>query len=316
MTEPGSPLISICVCTYRRPEGLRHLLDSLRRITVPASVSLELLVVDNDRAASARELFEQRTADWPWPARYVVEPRLGVGYARGRCVEEARGEWVAYIDDDEWAEPQWLDELWRTRVRLDADGVFGPVLASFVQPPGQALLRSGIYERRRAKTGSSMAWQHCASGNVLFRKQLFRDAGGFDPAFAQSGSEDVDFFWRCLDRGARFVWSDEALAHESIPPLRTTLSYVRQRAYREGQNYVRLHARRYGQRSYLSFALRGLLIVAILTPLVVGGRLLGFTEMFLHERKLFGGLGKLRAAWTPASREYGSSSVTPPDSKG
>ncbi|WP_214278463.1 hypothetical protein, partial [Escherichia coli] len=72
----------------------------------------------------------------------------------------------------------------------------------------------------------------------------------------------------------------------------------------------------YGPRAYLSFALRGLVIVAFLTPLVVGGRLLGFTEMFLHERKLFGGLGKLRAAWTPASREYGSSSVTPPDSKG
>jgi succinoglycan biosynthesis protein ExoM len=313
---PAQPLISICVCTFRRPDGLQRLLATLRAISIPAGVGLELVVVDNDAGASAKSVFDRITADWPWPARYVVEAHPGVGFARARCVEEARGDWIAYIDDDEWAEPQWLQALWQTRTALGVDGVFGPVLASYETAPPEWLLRSRMYERPRRVTGTSLHWSQCASGNVLFRKQLFVDAGGFDAAFAQSGSEDSDFFWRCLGLGARFVWCDEAVAHEAVPPNRMTKTYLRRRAFLAGQNYVRLHARRQGWLAYLLFALRGLAIVLLLFPLIWGGRLLRVTDMFRYEGRLQGGLGKMLAAWTPVSREYGAGSSKPPGSQG
>lgn len=317
MNVPTPPMISVCVCTYQRPQGLQRLLDSLRAISVPEGVALELLVVDNDGTASGRLAFEQGTAGWPWPARYVVSPRSGVGYARARCVEEARGEWVAYIDDDEWAEPQWLAELWRAASAFRADGVFGPVLASFEQAPPDSLVRSGVYARARRATGTALSWSQCASGNALFRRRLYFESGGFNPAFAQSGSEDVDFFWRCLERNARFVWCDEAVAHEAVPPVRTSMAYLRRRAYREGQNYVRLVAHRHGWLAYLVYALRGLFVVGVTLPLIWGGRLFGVIDMFRYERKLHGGLGKILAAWAPVSREYGAGSATPPvDSQG
>lgn len=316
MTLPARPLISVCVCTFRRPEGLQRLLATLRAIVIPDGVALELVTVDNDAGASAKAVFDRITADWPWPARYVVEAHPGVGHARARCVEEARGDWIAYIDDDEWAEPQWLQALWQTRTALEADGVFGPVLASYETTPPEWLLRSRVYERPRRATGTQLHWSQCASGNVLFRRQLSVDVGGFDPAFAQSGSEDCDFFWRCLDVGARFVWCDEAVAHEAVPPHRMTRAYLRRRAYLEGQNYVRLHAHRKGRTTYLLFALRGLVIVLLLAPLIYGARLLRVTDMFLYEGKLQGGLGKVLAACTPVSREYGASSSKPPGSQG
>lgn len=314
MMEP--PLISICVCTFRRPDGLARLLSHLRSIEVPAGCALELLVVDNDPTGSARPHFENCTTAWPWPARYLVETGPGVGFARTRCVQEALGNWIAYIDDDEWPEPLWLVELWKQRESVDADGVFGPVLAVFESSPPDWLVRSGFYNRRRQASGLLMHWSNCASGNVLFRRQLFFDVGGFDPAFSRSGSEDSDFFWRCLERGAKFVWCDEAIAHEGVPPGRMTWAYVSRRAYIAGQNYARLHAHRQGWPAYLHFFLRGIAIVALFGPLAWGARLLNPPATFRYEGKLQGGLGKMSAAWAPVSHEYGAGSSQPPDSRG
>ncbi|WP_422012422.1 glycosyltransferase family 2 protein [Roseateles sp.] len=314
MTATARPLISICVCTYRRPAGLARLMAALRHIAVPAGVEVELLVVDNDDAGSARQTFEACAGDWPWPARYGVEPRSGVGHARSRCAQDARGDWIAFIDDDEWPEPVWLTALWTTQQKLGADGVFGPVLARFDEPPPDWLVQSRLYDRPRFATGATLGWPQCATGNVLFRRQLFFDAGGFDPAFAQSGSEDSDFFWRCLDRGARFVWCDEAIVLEGVPPHRMTVAYLNQRAYVAGLNYARLHANRHGTFAFLTLALRGLAVVVAFAPLTWVSGWLKHPAKLRYEGKLQGGLGKIQAAWAPVSDEYGAGSSTPGDS--
>lgn len=310
------PLISVCVCTFKRPEGLLRLLERLREIAVPEGCAIELLVVDNDAASSARATFETGTRDWPWPTRYLTESRPGVGFARTRCVEESRGAWIAYIDDDEWPDPGWLAALWQTQRETGADGVFGPVLASFEAELPTWLARSGFYARQRHPTGYAMHWVNCASGNVLFGRKWFFDVGGFDPAFARSGSEDSDFFWRCLEHGAKFVWCDEAIAHEGVPPSRMTWAYVSRRAYIAGQNFARLHAHRQGKVAYSYFFLRGLATVLLFGPLALGARLLNRPETFRYEGKLQGGLGKMCAAWAPVSHEYGAGSSQPPGSQG
>lgn len=309
----ATPVVTICVCTFRRPQGLARLLNSLKVVDLPIGLTVELLVVDNDAQGSAREVFETEVRGWKWPARYVVESRSGVGHARSRCVQEAQGSWIAFIDDDEWAEPQWLAELWRVQQQSQADGVFGPVLVSFEVSPPDWLVASGAHHRRRLPTGTRLGWQDCASGNALFRRQLFFDVGGFDPAFAQSGSEDSDFFWRCLSAGAVFVWCDEAVAHEGLPPQRMTREYLNKRAFVAGQNYARLHGHREGWQAYVRFAVRGFFIVAVFAPLVVGGRLLRKPETIRYEGKLQGGLGKMTASWTPSSHEYGAAGPLPPN---
>jgi glycosyltransferase involved in cell wall biosynthesis len=316
MSAAAAPIVSICVCTYRRPQGLKRLLDSLKALMLPPELTVELVVVDNHAEGSARDVFETHVQGWGRPARYVVESRSGVGHARSRCVAEARGEWIAFIDDDEWAEPQWLALLWGQRQQRDADGVFGPVIASFEQEPPEWLVASGAYRRARHPSGMRMGWPDCASGNVLFRRQLFFDVGGFDPAFAESGSEDSDFFWRCLSSGAVFVWCDEAIAHEGVPPQRMTREYLNKRAFIAGQNYARLHGHREGRPAYVRFAVRGFFIVLLFAPLVWGARLLRRPETVRYEGKLKGGLGKIQAGWAPVSREYGASSSKPTDSRG
>ena len=103
--------VSVCIPTYRRPEGLARLLDSLGRMKVPHDLRAEVVVVDNDPEASAAPL-ASRYADFPLPIRWVHEPEANISVARNRSVDEARGEWVAFVDDDEVVDEGWLAAYW------------------------------------------------------------------------------------------------------------------------------------------------------------------------------------------------------------
>ena len=116
--------ISVCVATYRRPAGLARLLESLQRQKLPDGVSVEIWVVDNDPDSPAIA---------PPGVGWLREPRRNIAHARNRALLEARGEWLAFIDDDETADEDWLSAYW-TRAQQgepdggDADGFFGPVI--------------------------------------------------------------------------------------------------------------------------------------------------------------------------------------------
>jgi GT2 family glycosyltransferase len=100
-----SPRIAAVVCTYRRPALLPLALASLEAQTLRDA---EVLVVDNDPAASARELL----AGFP-RARYVHEPSPGHSAARNAGMAAARSRLVAFIDDDAQAAPDFLERTLR-----------------------------------------------------------------------------------------------------------------------------------------------------------------------------------------------------------
>src|SRR5205823_6090125 len=122
---------------FARAEGLIRLLGSIASLELePSGQVLEkVVVVDNDAAGSARSVLESLNA-YPWDLDYAVEPRRGVPFARNTAVARAEGtDFVAFIDDDEWAEPEWLAELLHVQSRTGADVVAGPVLPFFTEPP-------------------------------------------------------------------------------------------------------------------------------------------------------------------------------------
>jgi len=298
--------ISICICTFRRPQGLHRVLDSIGRLQVPPGQAVEVLVVDNDPEASAQAKVEATRAGFPFELRYFCEARRGVGHARNRCVREAAGEWIAFLDDDEWAEPQWLTELWTCLHSGTYDGVFGPVLVSFEKEPPHGLVASGVFRRHQFATGTRLDWPDCASGNVIFRKKLFNDVGGFSPLFAQSGAEDSEFFCRCQRAAAVFVWCDSAVAHENIPPARMTRQWVRRRAYLAGHNYARLVAHHLGRLALGGVLLRGGAALGVFGTLTFLAWLRGDPRQLAYEAKVAGGLGKLMAVLSPPRTDYGA----------
>ena len=305
MLSAGSPRVSVCVCTFRRPHGLRRTLASLALDGTPPGVVREIVVVDNDPAGSARAVVDAAGPAGTFaPLRYVIEPTPGVSHARNRCMREASGSLIAFIDDDEHAKPGWLAEHLSVFEASAADAVFGPVIPEFEGEAPAWVVASGVFERPRHPTGSPIDWREARTGNVLFRRELADRFGSFDPAFAVTGGEDSLFFARAWKGGARLVWSDRAVVHESVTPARVSRAWMARRAFYGGRTYVRVLASLNGPSQYVLEAAKGTAAIAYYALLLSAGWARPPFSSVVYLRKIFIGLGKVMAGFARGG-EYG-----------
>jgi len=299
--------VSVCIATYRRAERLAAVLDDLTRLT---RLPDEVVVVDNDAAASARPVVEHRLREGaPFPIRYAVQPVKNISLTRNKTVELAGGDWLAFIDDDERAPPPWLALLEAAAARDAADGVLGPV-DPVVPPSAPAWIRRGrFYDFPRMATGTVIPPNRLRFGNVLVKGAWLRGAEPpFDPALGLTGGEDGDLLSRLVQRGARLVWCDEALVREPVEPSRLSLRWLLRRALSGGQDFARHSlAGRYGTMSTakrVRFFLRALaqaLAAAALTLVVWP---LGRHHAARWLTTLSANVGKLSVFWGWRYREY------------
>jgi glycosyltransferase involved in cell wall biosynthesis len=229
----GRSHISVCVCTFRRPLLLRRLLTDLARQVTAGRFVHSIVVVDNDRLQSAEATTLEFATTSTMPVTYVVEPRQNIALARNRAVANAKGDFVAFIDDDELPPPQWLLTLLDAYGRFDVAGVLGPVKPHFDEPPPEWVIKGRFYDRASYPTGLIIDWRKGRTGNVLLERGLFSgEAMPFRPEFLSG--EDQDFFRRMIEKGHRFVWCDEAIAYEVVPPVRWKRTFMLKRALLRG----------------------------------------------------------------------------------
>lgn len=233
------PLISICVCTYQRPIMLARLLRDLKRQESKGQFDFEIVVVDNDPATSARAAVNNEAEGSPAKISYGSEPRRSISYARNMTLALASGNLIAFIDDDEFPETDWLFNLFKAARDYKVGGVLGPVRPYFEEGTPNWVKKGGFYNRPEHETGYTMPWTECRTGNVLFDREIIKgDDPVFDPAFGTGGS-DVDFFRRKMAQGHRFIWCNEAIVHEVVPPNRWKRSVMIRRALLRGRNSFR-----------------------------------------------------------------------------
>ncbi len=246
--------ISICICTFRRPVLLGQLLAALSEQPCDG-LRVEVVVVDNDPAASAAPVLREWQARFPWPLHARHESTPNIAQARNAAVHTAQGQWVLFIDDDEMPDADWLRQLMATQRRFDADAVFAPVLPRYLADTPDWIRRGDFFQRRRFATGTVIGSSDARTGNVLIRRsKLMALAGPFDVAFGRTGAEDTMLFRDMQAQGARLIWCDEATVSEEVPAQRATLNWLLRRSYRLGQTYVlseiaRLHGWSRWQRS-------------------------------------------------------------------
>src|SRR4051812_24239795 len=204
--------VGVCVLTHRRPSSLRRTLDSLNDLVRIPGVEIRVLVVDNDAAGSGRPVVQELRA-FSLPLSYVHEPRNGIPGARNTALEAtADADVVAFIDDDEWAEPEWLSELLDARARSGADIVVGPVVPDFEADPPGWLSRLGYFEPLRYEALTDLHFAY--TGNVLIDRRILDTARPFREARPELGGSDTHFFMRLSGRGVRIVWAPLARVHE------------------------------------------------------------------------------------------------------
>jgi succinoglycan biosynthesis protein ExoM len=210
-------------------------MDAVEGQITDSLFTVSLCIVDNDSGESARTVVAEVSRRSRIPIEYLCEAEQNIARARNKAVENARGDFVAFIDDDEIPDDQWLVRLYRTFRQTGADGVLGPVVPSFESPPPQWIVRGRIFERPTNTTGKVLGWEETRTGNVLFRRTVFEDSTHrFDLAYGRGG-EDRDFFRRMISSGLTFVWCNEAAVHELIPASRCTRSFHVRRALLRGK---------------------------------------------------------------------------------
>ena len=220
MMPPEAAYVGILVCTARRPDMLRACLMALSRQSLPAGMRAEICVIENDSEPASRNVVEEVARFSPLPVHYSLEPRRGIPFARNRSLAEAveRGyDWVALIDDDEIAEPDWLKQHLVAARRHAAEVTYGWVKKNFeVEPP--AWWPPEVM--RPDPEGTVLP--RASTNNVAFSARLIRPDGSnlsYNPVFL-NGYEDLDFFERAHARGHRIVWTPGAVVTEEVPASR------------------------------------------------------------------------------------------------
>lgn len=257
---PDPITATVCVCTMRRPESLRRLLGSLSAQVSEADSPLppfEVVVVDNDADGSAAGIVEEFSTDLS--LRYAIEPQRGLATARNACVRRARGEFLAFVDDDEIVVPTWLSALHRSISESAADAVFGTVAIEFDGPVRESVRLCRFFQDRVAIAGAVVPWYFTKTGNAYVRRSsLPCQEEPFRARFDRTGGEDIDLFQRMAAAGALFVAADAAArATEHRAGERATVSWALRRSLRNGGNLADLQWQGYGLGKRWLLAARG-----------------------------------------------------------
>jgi succinoglycan biosynthesis protein ExoM len=123
----------------------------------------------------------------------------------------------------------------KTCSECKADGVLGPVKPHFENEPPRWIIKGRFFERPTDDTGFTIDWTKGRTGNLLFKRRILDGMEEpFKPEFG-SGGEDRNFFKRMIGRGHVFVWCNEAVAYETVPPVRWKRSFMLKRALLRGK---------------------------------------------------------------------------------
>jgi succinoglycan biosynthesis protein ExoM len=273
-------------------------LDSIVKLNVPDDGTLSVVIIENDRSPMSREIVERVQATTQVPLKYYLEPRIGIPYARNRSLVEALAEnadWIAMIDDDETAEPNWLVQLYDACKSYHADVATGSVrqIPDVAPPhwwkPLSSLGKPTGFLRRDAYTN-----------NVMFHSKLVKADGmalRFDDRLT-FGADDVDFFRRANGKGARIVTVADVSVVERVPASRLSVRRVLKRTFMVAAANAYLGVLRDGRTgavlkrvvSIIRRSLVGLLLLIVGLPVWLVKRVAG-------EKLLFKGASSLTKAW-------------------
>jgi glycosyltransferase involved in cell wall biosynthesis len=261
----GDEKLRVCVATitYRRPVMLAVLLESFAELRTPPGTELVFLVVDNDEGRSAESVVEgYRDRLGSGHTHYSVEHRQGIPFARNRALDVSNAmsvDLLAFVDDDETVDTDWLSELVASHRGLNLDLVGGPVRFSewgdgAAPSPWIRLMLQGIHARyaNKERLASVRARQGREGDIVIVTNNwlidmhwLRRTCLRFDERLRFSGGSDALFFKQAKAMGVRSGWCEGAIVRERVHLSRATFSYQFMRA--RNQAIASFH-RNYSQR--------------------------------------------------------------------
>jgi glycosyltransferase involved in cell wall biosynthesis len=251
---------------------LHDALDSLLQVETAGQFKYEIVVVDNASTDTTPQVVESVQQAAP-VVRYVHEPKKGIATARNRGLREAVGDWIAFFDDDQLADPQWLLTLFTYAREYNLRVVGGAVhlkLPDGCQRDLHTFPRMLLGESRLGNEPFPYSLKVSpGTGNLMLHRSVFEQVGAFDEAFAVR-AEDTDLYCRVWRAGIEAWYVPAAIVHHVTPPARLEVAYLNRLASFMGSSVAQ---RERDTHSLPVFALRWFAKV-LLSPTILAAKLL------------------------------------------
>ena len=230
--------ISVVICTYNRCESLKDTLNSLLIQKCEGNFDYEVIVVDNNSKDGTKEVVKEYEERFKGRLKYLFEPRQGLSYARNKGIKEAKGEIIAFTDDDCIVDREWLQNIWECFKRYKCDGLGGRVLPLYPENTP-----SWMKENKDLLSGPIVSHDYgeeikiydldkmvpAVGANMAFKKSCFKELGLFrEDIGAGKGmvGEDTEFFMRLLRKNKVLYYCGTALIWHKVEEKRMSLRYI------------------------------------------------------------------------------------------
>lgn len=239
------PSVSILIPTHNRVSILRRTLESLTKISVPADLTVECIVVANACTDDTVALTQSFIPLFDFPLSCVEEATPGLNVARNTALNRATGDILAYLDDDVWVDEKWLGGLVETFTDYPADIVGGRVVLWWEEVRTPKWVTAAVTSALSASDHGDAVLEYDGHGyralgaNVAFRRSVFERVGPFRPGLDRTGAlllggGEIDQIRRALDVGCRLFYSPNALVKHWVSAERATKPHLRSRQFWAG----------------------------------------------------------------------------------
>ena len=194
------PFISVVVCSYNGARTIRDCMEGLQKLNYP---HFEVIVVDDGSRDNLCEIVRE------YPVRLISTSNKGLSSARNTGMYHAKGEIIAYIDDDAYPDPHWLDYLAYAYITSTHASIGGPNLAPADDGPIATCVANAPGGPVHVLISDEVA-EHIPGCNLSVKKEVLMAIGGFDPIFRSAG-DDVDVCWRIQKAGYTIGFHPSAL---------------------------------------------------------------------------------------------------------
>jgi glucosyl-dolichyl phosphate glucuronosyltransferase len=233
---------SVIICTHNRAGDLKANLPRLHELNYPLK-EYEVLVIDNGSADETADVIKA-AAQFNNTIVYLREDRLGLSHARNRGIVAAKGDLIAFIDDDAWPEGNWLAELEKGFADPRVGCVGGRVVPFFSLQNGWP---TWLPERLRGfftvvdyPEKRDLHYPGYPAGtNISFRKKVLSEIGPFSSSLGRNGEsllsmEEVELCLRIERAGHKILYLPDAVVHHAVNEARLTRGWVEERCYWQG----------------------------------------------------------------------------------
>ncbi len=232
--------ISVVICTRNRAEDLRQAVSSILCRGNLEQPDWEVLVIEtsSDNTAQICQEFKEL---FPGHFRFLTEKRLGKSNALNTAIAEAKGDVLAFTDDDVVCSSDYIESIRTVFSSYSADAAQGRVLLDCEGGWPAWLDRDnlGMMADLRDWGEEVMEFKGTLCGtNMIVRAEVFQKSGGFAPELGPGGIgmwEDTEVSLRMREVGCRMIYAPQILVRHQWPKKRLTKSFLRSRFFGQGR---------------------------------------------------------------------------------